>query len=142
MYVSYASESLTDSELNKLLETCRKNNLKRNITGMLMYIDGNIIQVLEGAKNDIDEMYDTIVQDSRHKKVSKIIEGRCVDRNFEKWTMGFKSFSTSDEKEKEGFSQIEKYFRNLEINDSSHVTLVFLRLFYKKYYKKFELAEQ
>ncbi len=141
MYVSYASKPLTDSELKKLLEKCRENNMKRNITGMLMYIDGKFIQVLEGAKEDINEMYETILKDSRHKKISKIIEGRCLQRNFEKWTMGFKSFTDSKGPTKEGFSQIENYFRNLEIDDSSHVTLVFLRLFYNKYYKKFELAE-
>ena len=139
MYVSYATEPLSDTDLKKLLDKCRKNNMQRNITGMLLYMDGKFIQVLEGAEKEINEMYDIILKDPRHKKISKIIEGRCLHRNFPKWTMGFKSFPAS--REKKGFSHIEHYFRNMDIDDSSHVTLVFLRLFYKKYYKKFELAE-
>lgn len=142
MYVSYASESLTDKDLNQLLKNSRKNNENRGITGMLLYIDGKFIQVLEGAKDDINRMYDVILTDPRHKKVSKIIEGQSLHRNFEEWTMGFKSMSVNTTDKESGFCEIEKYFKNLEIDESSHVTLIFLRLFYNKYYKSMELAHR
>ncbi len=142
MYVSYAAQPLTDDDLVALLEKCRLNNKKRNITGMLMFVDGKFIQVLEGAEKDINEMYDIILNDSRHKKISKIIEGQCVERNFKNWTMGFKSMSGYTLEDKKGFCEVENYFRNLNVNDSSHVTLIFLRLFYNKYYKSMELAHR
>lgn len=140
MYVSYAVQPMSDTELTDLLQKCRENNLKKNITGMLLYIDGKFIQVLEGKKNDISELFNTILSDKRHRKVSKIIEGRCVKRNFKDWTMGFRRISSRDTSEASGFNQIEDYFRNLEITESSHVTLVFLRLFYNKYYDAMALA--
>ena len=142
MYVSYAAHPLTDADLNTLLENSRLNNQERGITGMLMYIDGKFIQVLEGKKADINEMYDVILSDPRHKKVSKIIEGRSVRRNFEDWTMGFKSMSGEKIDEDSGFCEIEQYFRNLDISETSHVTLIFLRLFYNKYYKSLEMAQR
>ena len=141
MYVSYAAQPLSNADLTRLLENSRKNNQDKNITGMLMYIDGKFIQVLEGAKVDINDIYDIILSDPRHKKVSKIIEGRTIRRNFENWTMGFKSMTGEETDENSGFCEIEQYFRDLDISDSSHVTLIFLRLFYNKYYKSLEMAQ-
>ena len=134
MYVSYASRPLSDSDLEELLETCRRNNENQDVTGMLMYIDGKFIQVLEGEKDVINDLYDKIVADNRHKKISKIIEGRTKERNFPDWNMGFKSMSGKDFESLTGYNNIEDYFKAHEVDENSHVTLIFLRLFYNKYF--------
>jgi len=136
MYVSYAVAPLADNELEDLLATCRENNEKLNVTGMLMYIDGKFIQVLEGDKEEINNLFGTIVTDPRHKKISKIIEGRTFERNFPEWNMGFKSLSGKDFESLSGFNNIEDYFKAHEVDENSHVTLIFLRLFYNKYFNK------
>ncbi|MCA6073556.1 BLUF domain-containing protein [Fulvivirga sp. 1062] len=139
MYVSYAVTPLTDAELELLLDTCRKNNELLGVTGMLMYIDGKFIQVLEGERDVINGLYDRIVTDKRHKKISKIIEGKSSKRNFPDWNMGFKSMSGRDFESLAGFNNIEDYFLAHEVDEDSHVTLIFLKLFYNKYFKTMDL---
>lgn len=136
MYVSYAHKPLNDNELEELLETCRSNNARLGVTGMLMYIDGKFIQVLEGSKEIINDLYSRIVADKRHKKISKIIEGRTSSRNFPDWNMGFQSMSGRDFESLSGYNNIEDYFKAHEVDESSHVTMIFLRLFYNKYFNK------
>jgi hypothetical protein len=136
MYVSYAVKPLTDKELQELLQTCRSNNEKLGITGMMLYIDGKFIQVLEGDKEKINDLFDYIITDPRHKKVSKLIEGHTLKRNFPEWSMGFKSMSGKDFDNISGFNNIEDYFKSHEVDENSHVTLIFLKLFYNKYFNK------
>ncbi len=140
MYVSYAVTPLSDADLEKLLQTCRINNKKLGVTGMLMYIDGKFIQVLEGKRDVINRLYDQIVTDRRHKKISKIIEGKSSKRNFPDWNMGFKSMSGRDFESLAGFNNIEDYFNAHEVDENSHVTLIFLKLFYNKYFKTTDLV--
>ncbi|NJM34254.1 MAG: BLUF domain-containing protein, partial [Rhodomicrobium sp.] len=40
VYVSAASENLTDEQLRELLAVCRRNNQRSHITGMLLYRNG------------------------------------------------------------------------------------------------------
>lgn len=49
-YVSSATQLLSTEQLDDLLLTCRRNNLARELTGALLYQDGNFIQVLEGEQ--------------------------------------------------------------------------------------------
>ena len=44
-----------------LLEQSRTRNQKQHITGMLLYLNGTFIQVLEGAEKDVNEIYAAIV---------------------------------------------------------------------------------
>ncbi len=47
------------------------------------------MQMLEGEKKAVLELYDTIEMDERHKNVITVITGDIKKRNFENWTMGF-----------------------------------------------------
>ena len=140
MYVSYANEPFTQSKLKELLNTCRINNKKRDVTGMLLYIDGKFLQVLEGRKEDVNFIFENIVKDPRHKKVNVIIEGRLSKRNFEAWHMSFKSFTARQFRKISGFKNLESFFQNNRITNESHVSLVFLKLFYNKNYKPISLT--
>jgi Sensors of blue-light using FAD len=48
VYASSASEAFTGPELQVLLDQARQKNAKFAVTGMLLYKDGNFMQVLEG----------------------------------------------------------------------------------------------
>jgi hypothetical protein len=135
MYVSYALEPFSDEMLESLLTVSRKNNDKYGITGMLLYIDGKFIQVLEGNKEDVNALFDNIRIDKRHKKVNVIIEGTSEKRNFPDWHMSFKSFTSKQFKKISGYHDLEQFFLDHPVTDESHVTYIFLRLFYNKYHK-------
>jgi hypothetical protein len=89
IYVSSAVKLMNDDELFNLLEQCRKKNITLGITGMLLYKSGSFMQMLEGDKEIVLELYNTISEDERHKDVSKIISGDIKQRNFKDWSMGF-----------------------------------------------------
>ena len=52
IYVSSAIKLMHDDELLLLLEKARENNSRLGITGMLLYKEGNFMQMLEGGKED------------------------------------------------------------------------------------------
>jgi len=56
VYVSSSVRELDDSEILNILRTSQRNNERRNITGMLLYKDGNFLQVLEGTDRSVTEL--------------------------------------------------------------------------------------
>ena len=50
VYVSAATVPFTDAALAQLLNISRKNNVAAGITGMLVYRDGDFLQILEGGE--------------------------------------------------------------------------------------------
>ena len=89
IYISTAVNALSDAELVSLLEQCRPNNLKLGITGMLLYKNGNFMQMLEGNQHTVDTLFQRIKTDPRHKDVSEVMVGETEKRYFPDWSMGF-----------------------------------------------------
>jgi hypothetical protein len=89
IYVSTAAKSMNNDELLSLLQQSRKNNLELGITGMLLYMKGHFMQMLEGEKSTVQQLYEEIVVDDRHRDVYKIMAGEIEKRNFDNWSMGF-----------------------------------------------------
>ena len=79
------SESL---EIDKLIETCQRNNGRMNVSGLLHYNSDHFLQVLEGGRVEVSALYHRIARDTRH---SNIILMGCYDvreRMFPRWSMG------------------------------------------------------
>lgn len=96
VYVSYATTDMNTNELKAILDVSRKNNEKRGITGMLIYRDGYFIQVLEGEKEVVQNLFNTIKQDPRHKGVLIVSQQNIEKRDFSNWSMGFKNLDEVD----------------------------------------------
>lgn len=88
LYVSNTSRALDEASLNAILETARRNNTARAITGILLYLDGAFLQVLEGQADVIDEIYRRITSDPRHWETQLLLD-RPAPRAFGAWSMGF-----------------------------------------------------
>jgi Sensors of blue-light using FAD len=89
IYASTAATIFKESDIPALLEHARTANADRELTGMLLYIEGGFFQVLEGDDAVVDEVYGRINRDSRHSKITLIIREPIAARNFSEWTMGF-----------------------------------------------------
>jgi hypothetical protein len=90
VYTSKRTSLCNDTEIQKILGACEKNNPSRDITGVLLHSDDNFIQYLEGNK-DIIKLYDLIKDDKRHKNVVLLSYGPLKERVFPAWHMGYKS---------------------------------------------------
>ncbi len=66
LYASRAPSPLSASVVDSILEQSRKNNPPQGITGMLCFSDDIFLQVLEGSRDTVCELFNTIVRDSRH----------------------------------------------------------------------------
>ncbi|MGI3779256.1 MAG: BLUF domain-containing protein [Janthinobacterium lividum] len=88
-YESQASIPLTSPDLLDLLRRSRAKNARLGVTGILLYRQGTFLQVLEGPRAQVDELYDTIARDARHHEVSTVLAEDRSGRRFPDWTMGF-----------------------------------------------------
>ena len=104
VYVSFSAEKMTDQELKDILAVSRENNSKLGITGMLLYRDGFFIQVLEGEKEVVNQLYEKISEDERHANILKVYQETSKARSFEDWSMGFNKIEDVDLQNLEGFT--------------------------------------
>lgn len=90
IYISTATESLTEEALLELLAASQKRNASRQITGLLLHFDGNIIQIIEGPEASVKALYETIAKDTRHVGVTQMSSKPIQTRDFPEYKMGFK----------------------------------------------------
>jgi hypothetical protein len=96
---------LTQDDLVELLTNAREKNARLGVTGMLLHDDGNFMQVLEGPKETVKALYDTIAKDRRHHGHIVIDEDELQTRQFGDWSMGFSDLVDPDVKAMPGFSE-------------------------------------
>lgn len=95
-YVSSAAALLDAGQLEELLVAWRPRNQARDLTGMLLYSDGNVIQVLEGPEESVDATFATIEADPRHHGVIVLLREEVDERAFPDWSMGFRRVARDD----------------------------------------------
>ena len=88
-YESQASVPFTEPDLLDLLGLSRAKNAERGVTGILLYRQGTFLQVLEGPRERVEEIYATIAADPRHHAVDTVLVEERRERRFPEWTMGF-----------------------------------------------------
>lgn len=86
-YVSTASPSFGNGDLEALVDKAARNNEARDITGALAFNGVNFGQVLEGEEETIAELMEMIRCDVRHDGVIVIQEKQVEGRAFENWSM-------------------------------------------------------
>jgi hypothetical protein len=89
IYASRATAQFSVQDLPELLRAARAANAARDVTGMLLYIDGNFFQVLEGEQTVVDALFEHLSHDPRHTRVTRIIHEPIFERDFGNWTMGY-----------------------------------------------------
>ena len=66
LYCSQATDLMTDEELARIIQTSRLNNHRNSITGLLVYGGGMFLQWLEGPRQELEELMQTLATDHRH----------------------------------------------------------------------------
>ena len=94
VYQSEATVPFGEVQLTKLLTQSRAFNAAHRLTGVLLYQQGSIVQLLEGSEANVRTVFSRIVQDPRHTKVIKLADGAATYRLFTQWTMGFQPLNS------------------------------------------------
>ena len=89
LYVSNTELEIGLSDLDQVLTASRRNNAMMGITGLLLFIDGGFLQILEGEERAVRELYTRISSDPRHRNSRLMLDREVPSRAFPDWSMGF-----------------------------------------------------
>lgn len=89
MYASETAAALNPAALQALLDHARAANERRNITGMLTFDSRYFLQVLEGDRQVVSDVFGRIAADPRHRRVELLEVAATDERRFARWSMAF-----------------------------------------------------
>jgi hypothetical protein len=135
VYSSARTPRCTDEEILNILDSCKRNNPSRDITGVLLHTDNHFIQYLEGDK-DIIKLYDMIRNDPRHSRVVMLSYGPIRERIFPSWHMGYKTMSRDEitfhtDSSMEDRRTFQSILKGENVSDANAVKLL-VKFFQKK----------
>jgi hypothetical protein len=130
VYVSSATHSFAASELLALLEGSRRNNAPAGITGLLLYRDGNFMQVLEGEETAVTDTHARISKDPRHDGLITLLRAQITERGFGDWSMGFRNLDSAEIRNTPGYSEfLNEDWKGRPMQESPDRALTLLRVF-------------
>jgi Sensors of blue-light using FAD len=88
VYASRAAAAVDQLELVAILKKSKANNPSLGITGVLCFSEGIFLQVLEGGRSAVNQLYNRIAADPRHTQVELMVYQEIGERRFAGWTMG------------------------------------------------------
>jgi hypothetical protein len=110
IYMSRGVRPMNEEELVALLEQARHENERQEITGALVYGDGQFMQIIEGEESVLAALYAKLLQDARHTNVVKLADKQIGQRSFQQWSMGFQVVSA------EKFAKLAGYVDPVQMN--------------------------
>jgi len=78
-----------EAEIRSILDSARRQNSKRDVTGALLFSRGFFAQVLEGPLSSIQSTLEKIRTDTRHTDVSVLNCRPVAKRSFASWSMAY-----------------------------------------------------
>lgn len=93
LYISSMEVEYSKDDIKSMLKLFQERNKTNNISGLMLYYERNIIQYIEGSKQDVYKLYNNIKNDIRHYNIIKMVDESISSRNFIDWDMGFKELS-------------------------------------------------
>lgn len=129
LYVSAATELLSDADLDDILSKSRRNNTRDDVTGMLLYADGSFLQVLEGEETAIRQVYERISRDPRHHRIVEVAQQTIDQRDFPDWSMGFRRERNLDSLPPAYFRLTHDQLDQVAARECSHIVMAMLKSF-------------
>ncbi len=92
VYRSKAAHDFVLSDVEQLHTQAQSKNANNNITGVLLFDGLYFLQIIEGEKEGIEQLFANIKSDSRHVDVEQLwsqYSNEIDQRTFANWSMGF-----------------------------------------------------
>jgi hypothetical protein len=96
IYTSTPTEQVKEDWLLGILDPAQNNNVRLGISGLLLFHEGKIIQLLEGSTDNVKKLFGSIQQDPRHTNVEIVLETTTDKRAVPSWNMGFSTSYSFD----------------------------------------------
>ena len=88
LYASRSAQPVSSEVIESILAQSRRHNPELGITGILCQSGDVFMQVLEGGRTAVNQLYNQIVRDERHRDVVMLHYEEVMERRFAAWTMG------------------------------------------------------
>jgi len=130
IYSSAATERMPKSKLYKILLGARSRNESLDVTGLLLFVNGVFLQILEGERDVVSALMKKISSDPRHSSVKVIQETDVEKRTFPSWRMAYVTPSTKELANWAGLRSTTTLEETLEMlhSDPSRVPGVLIRI--------------
>src|ERR1700684_2586707 len=89
IYVSAASPDISEHDTVKFLNEARKANRQNGVSGLMLYMGGCLLLLLEGEAAKVDIASSAIFSDKREMRM--ILREPIAEREFPEWIMGFET---------------------------------------------------
>src|ERR1700677_663114 len=94
IYLGAASSDLSEHDTVKFLNEARKANRKNDVSGMMLYVGGCLLLLLEGEAPKVDAAFREIVATKREMRA--ILREAVAEREFPDWIMGFEAVAPAE----------------------------------------------
>lgn len=89
LYISSLVKDYTTTELDIIMKSFKENNLKNGITGLIIVSKRNVMQFIQGEKDNLNKLWTNIKVDNRHKNVRIILEGEIDYTLYSDWSLKY-----------------------------------------------------
>lgn len=95
IYISRLADP-DEALVKNILEAALRHNPRNDVSGMMLYAEGDVIQVLEGPRDKVTALFEKIKRDPRHGNVFVVLDEAVRSRHFPDWSMGYKKIMQPD----------------------------------------------
>lgn len=89
IYTSRAAKEMSQKDVDAVLDVARRSNQELGITGFLLYDGEHFVQLLEGDREHVEQVFDKISGDTRHSGIQALICQQAESRTFSNWSMAY-----------------------------------------------------
>ena len=88
LYASHAAKDNPTGAVAAIMQQSHAYNPKHGITGVLCHTERSYLQVIEGGRDQVNQLYAKIMCDPRHTDVVLLHYEEVCERRYSGWTMG------------------------------------------------------
>ncbi len=89
-----AATKVSEHDTAEFLKEARKTNRKNDVSGMMLYLGGYLLLLLEGEAHNVDAAFQEIA--SPKHELRAILREPVAEREFPDWIMGFEAVAPAE----------------------------------------------
>ncbi|MTE27524.1 BLUF domain-containing protein [Winogradskyella ouciana] len=113
IYQSKSQSHFAPMDIELMLMKAKRKNKRLKITGCIVYADNKFIQLIQGPKDAIIDLYKEIKADKRHFKVTTLLEQSTEQKIWSDWSMAMLDFSGNVKQVMNSRILLESYLENV-----------------------------
>jgi hypothetical protein len=108
VYQSTASQEFGSLALFRLLTEAQLRNARLQITGHLLFLNGQFTQCLEGPPENVELIWQSLQRDTRHHNIELLVRHATQERRFLAWSMAFSTYNSHYVHGMQGFFPLDR----------------------------------